>query len=87
MSLRGRWALTANRTAVLTLIALFASACATPVGVTRLDEQAAHRELNANVLSTGKSSGYSTQLLERNALGERFDQDPERVLAELNSGL
>jgi hypothetical protein len=69
------------------IIALFASACATPVGVTRLDEQAAHRELTANVLSTGKPSEYSTQLLERQALGERFDQNPEKVLAELNSGL
>jgi len=69
------------------IIALFASACATPVGVTRLDEQAAHRELSANVLSTGKPSEYSTQLLERNALSDRFDQDPQRVLAELNSGL
>lgn len=67
-------------------IALFASACATPVGVTRLDEQAAHRELNANILSTGQPSEYAKQLLERNALGERFDQDPEGVLAELNSG-
>jgi pimeloyl-ACP methyl ester carboxylesterase len=71
----------------LAIIALFASACATPVGVTRLDEQASHRELTANVLSMGKPSEYATQLLERNALGERFDQDPERVLAELNSGL
>jgi hypothetical protein len=35
------------------IAALFAGACATPVGVTRLDEQAAHRELTANVLSTG----------------------------------
>jgi hypothetical protein len=69
------------------IIALFASACATPVGVTRLDEQAAHRELTANVLSTGKPSEYSTQLLERKALSERFDQDPQSVLAELNSGL
>jgi pimeloyl-ACP methyl ester carboxylesterase len=56
------------------------------VGVTRLDEQAAHRELNANILSTGQPSEYAKQLLERNALGERFDQDPEGVLAELNSG-
>ena len=71
----------------LAVIALFASACATPVGVTRLDEQAARRELTANVLSTGKPSEYSTQLLERKALSERFDQDPQRVLAELNSGL
>jgi pimeloyl-ACP methyl ester carboxylesterase len=68
-------------------LALLASACATPVGVTRLDEQAAHRELNANVLSTGEPSDYSTQLLERTELSERFKSNPEVVLAELNSGL
>src|ERR1700719_4130037 len=71
----------------LALIAVFASGCATPVGVNRLDERAAHRELNANILSAGKPSDYSTQILERNALGERFKSDPEFVLAELNSGL
>jgi triacylglycerol esterase/lipase EstA (alpha/beta hydrolase family) len=74
-------------TAVLALVVLFASGCATPVGVTRLDEQAAHRELNANVLSTGQPSDYSTQLLERTALADRFKRDPQAVLAELNSGL
>ena len=72
---------------VLAFAVLSASGCATPVGVKRLDEQAAHRELNANVLSTGKPSDYSTQLLERSALGERFKSDPQWVLAELNSGL
>jgi len=71
----------------LAIIALFASGCTTPVGVTRLDEQAAHRELNANILSAGRPSDYSTQILERNALSERFKNDPEVVLAELNSGL
>jgi pimeloyl-ACP methyl ester carboxylesterase len=71
----------------LAIIALFASACATPVGVSRLDEQAAYRELNANVLSTGRPSAYSTQILERTALSERFMSDPQAVLAELNSGL
>jgi hypothetical protein len=69
------------------IIAFVASGCATPVGVTRLDEQAAHRELTANFLSTGKPSAYSTQILERSALSERFDEHPESVLAELNSGL
>lgn len=71
----------------LAIIAVFASGCATPVGVTRLDEQAAHRELNANILSAGKPSAYSTQLLERTALSQRFQKEPEVVLAELNSGL
>jgi len=71
----------------LAIIALFASGCATPVGVTRVDEQAAQRELNINILSAAKPSTYSTQLLERTALSERFKSDPEFVLAELNSGL
>jgi len=71
----------------LAVIALLASACATPVGVTRLDEQAAYRELSTNILSAGKPSNYSTQILERSALSERFKNDPEFVLAKLNSGL
>jgi pimeloyl-ACP methyl ester carboxylesterase len=79
--------LTANWTTAFAVIAIFASGCATPVGVERLDEQAAHRELNSNILSAGKLSAYSTQLLERTALSERFKDDPEPVLAELNSGL
>ncbi len=74
-------------TVVLAFALLFAGGCATPVGVTRLNEQAAHRELNANVLSTGKPSDYSTQILERAALSDRFKSDPQSVLAELNSGL
>ncbi len=76
-----------NWITALTFVVLFAGGCATPVGVKRLDEQAAHRELTANVLSTGKPSDYSTQVLERAELGERFKKDPELVLAELNSGL
>ena len=68
-------------------IVLLCSGCATPVGVKRLNEQAAHRELTANVLSTGRPSAYSTQILERTALSEPFKNDPERVLAELHSGL
>ncbi len=71
----------------LAIITLFASGCATPVGVSRLDEKAAHRNLNANVLSSGKPSAYSTQILERTALSQRYKKEPEAVLAELNSGL
>jgi len=43
--------------------------------------------LPANVLSSGAPSAYSTQLLERNALVKRYQQNPEQVLAELYSGL
>jgi hypothetical protein len=74
-------------TVVLAFAVLFSSGCATPVGVTRLNEQTAHRELNANVLSTDKPSAYSMQILERTALIDRFKSDPQAVLAELNSGL
>jgi pimeloyl-ACP methyl ester carboxylesterase len=72
---------------IVAFVVLLSSGCATPVGVKRLNEQAAHRELNANVLSTGKPSDYSTQILERSALTDRFRSDPQIVLAELNSGL
>ncbi len=85
--MRREWNLPANYRAVVTFIVLFACGCATPVGVTRLDEQAAHRELNANILSAGRPSDYSTQFLERSALSERFKNDPQIVLAELYSGL
>jgi hypothetical protein len=71
----------------LAIIVLFASGCATPVGVSRLNEQAAHRKLNANVLSAGKPSAYSTQILERTALRQRYQEEPEAALAVLNSGL
>ncbi len=71
----------------LALLTLLLGGCATPVGVTRLDEQAAHRKLNANVLSAGTPSAYSTQILERAALSERYKEDPQAVIAELNSGL
>ena len=46
----GKWLYREFGVVGLAIIILFASGCATPVGVSRLDEQAAHRELNANVL-------------------------------------
>jgi hypothetical protein len=58
-------------------VALLATGCASPVGVSRLGEQAAHRKLNANVLSSGKASVYSTQILERTALSQRYREAPK----------
>jgi pimeloyl-ACP methyl ester carboxylesterase len=71
----------------LVLIVIFASGCATPVGVKHLDQETADRTLDANILSSGKPSSYSMQLLERNALVKRYQDHPQRVLAELYSGL
>ena len=73
-------------TVAFAIIVLFTSGCATPVGVKRLDEQAAHRELNANILSTGKPSDYSTQILERSALSERFKSDPHSSTGRVEFG-
>jgi len=66
---------------------LLSNGCATPVGVERVDEQAAQRELTANILSTDKPSEYSKQVLERTGLAQLFRDDPQRALGELYSGL
>src|ERR1700682_5092471 len=71
----------------LSLLVLLVSGCATPVGGQHVDEGTAYRTLGANVLSSAEPSAYSTQLLERNALVKRYQQNPEQVLAELYSGL
>ena len=62
---------------------LLASACATPVGVTRVDTQEMYRSLTTSVLSTGELSQYSDNLLTRLGLRQRFDEMPEAVLAGL----
>ena len=67
----------------LVVVLLLASACATPIGVTRVDTQSMYRSLTSSVLSTERPSQYSEQLLTRLGLGERFETDPELVLAAL----
>src|SRR5262249_52774133 len=62
---------------------LLASACATPVGVKPGSRQAIYRELTDSVLSSGKLSAPTEQLLLRLGLSERFEEDPEGVLKEL----
>ena len=62
---------------------LVACACATPVGVNRVDTQSVYRSLTASVLSTGTPGPYSQQLLQRLGLSVRFEKDPEAVLAGL----
>jgi pimeloyl-ACP methyl ester carboxylesterase len=63
---------------------LLVGACATPVGVVRLDTQEVYQGLTANVLSSAKPSDWSVQVLQRLNLFERFEQDPEAVLAALH---
>ena len=76
------------RASAAALLALAAAlACAAPVGVRREDPIDVHRELTANVLTAGRPSDRSLQLLDRFGLRERFAQEPEAVLAELHAGL
>jgi pimeloyl-ACP methyl ester carboxylesterase len=77
----------ANWKTALVLAVIFATGCATPVGVKHVDQETAYRTLNANILSSSKPSAYSMQLLERNALVKRYQDHPQQVLAELYSGL
>jgi pimeloyl-ACP methyl ester carboxylesterase len=69
--------------AILILVACLASACATPIGVVKGTPQSVYRALTASVLSTGKPSATTEQVLHRNGVTERFKSEPEAVLAEL----
>ena len=64
-------------------VVLLTCACATPVGVTHVNTQSMYRSVTSSVLSAGSPSPYSEQLLTRLGLVERFDTDPELVLAAL----
>jgi len=78
-----RSTLVLKRAGFLSAVLLLACACATPIGVTHVDTQAMYRSLTSNVLSGDRPSQHSEQLLTRLGLGERFDKDPEVVLAAL----
>src|SRR5215813_8544777 len=72
-----------NTLSLLVAVLLLGSACATPVGVTRVDTQSMYRSVTANVLSSDRPSQYSEQLLTRLGLEDRFATSPELVLAAL----
>ena len=76
-----------RRTASLLAVALlgFGVACATPVGVARVDPRVVHRTLTSNVLSTSQLSNPTTNVLYRRDLSARFASQPEVVLAELHA--
>ena len=73
-----------GRLALLTGALLLASACATPVGVNRVDHATVYRSLAGSVLSSTVPSLYSQQLLTRQGLGKRFEEEPAAVLAQLH---
>ena len=74
---------TLRSSALLSGVLLLASACATPIGVSRADPQSLYRALTRNVLSAGEPSAPTEQLLQRRGLYDRFKEDPEATLAQL----
>ena len=68
-------------------LALVVSGCATPVGVKPVDIQTGYRLHTESALSAGQPSEPSKMVLRRLGLLDRFDEEPEKVLAELHAGL
>src|SRR5215470_1057050 len=64
-------------------ISLIASACATPIGVTRVDPRTAQYELTSNALNTDKPSSFSTRQLLNLDLYGLYQENPEEALAKL----
>src|SRR5262245_66306021 len=62
---------------------LLASGGATPICVSPGLDQVVYRQLTASVLSNGKLSPPTEQMLLRRGLNKRFEEDPEGVLSEL----
>lgn len=86
-SMRSRWRDRAMGALELALLVFVASACATPVGVKRVGERAVYRELTSNVLSDGRLSAPTREVLRRLGVFERFQRQPDEVLAWLHEGL
>ncbi len=78
----------ARRAGSLLAVLLAIAGCVTsPVRVESEDPRSVHRELTANVLTRGRPSDRSLQVLERLALRESFDESPAETLAQLHQGL
>jgi pimeloyl-ACP methyl ester carboxylesterase len=76
--------MTVCRLALIVGLLTAASACVTPVGVTREEPRVLYRSLSQSALSSDEPSAFTEQLLRRRGLEEAFAKDPEAVLAELH---
>jgi pimeloyl-ACP methyl ester carboxylesterase len=72
---------------LLAVTALGVAGCATPVSVSRANPREVQRYLTRSVLSAGRTSGPTENVLNQWDLYERFANDPEGALAELHQGL
>jgi len=70
--------------ALLAAALLLANACATPIGVNRVDHTVVYREITRSALSSDEPSVFSHRLLSERGLDRRFEEEPEAVLKELH---
>jgi pimeloyl-ACP methyl ester carboxylesterase len=61
--------------------------CTLPVRVQRVDPREVQRDLTASILTSGRPSDRSLQVLERFSLRQRFEDDPVGTLQLLHEGL
>ena len=72
---------------ICVIVALSLQGCATPIGTNPVDIQSGY-QLNAiSALSSGEASEPTKTVLRRNSLLERFEIEPEQVLAKLHTSL
>lgn len=69
------------------LIFILLEGCATPVGTNTVDIQAGYQLNTISALSAGEASEPTKMVLRRNDMLDRFDTEPENVLAELHASL
>ena len=72
---------------IVLAIALISTACATPIGVRYVEPRVVYHSFTANVLSAERPSSFSARELINLNVYERFEDEPEKALAEMYLGL
>lgn len=76
-----------SKVIVISFISLIIVGCATPVGIDPVDIQTGYQLNTQSALSAGQPSEATKMVLRRNGLMDRFETEPEKVLAELHAEL
>ena len=65
----------------------FAAGCATPIGVNHVERTVAYHSFTANAISAERASSFSARELINFNLYQEFEDNPQKALADLHSGL
>ena len=66
---------------------MLAAGCATPIGVNHVDRTVAYQSFTANAISAERASSFSARELINFNLYQEFEDNPQKALADLHSGL